>query len=267
MQSLRSQDDSEPRGLLRVLAYAFSGALFGLFLSKLKTPQQQAVRGMSPNKETPEERKHGPALPSFTSQIPTPPTDPQYPFERCHYSTPWWKVTLEILMVAFTGGAFGAAAFYANISYRQWRSQIEATKIDQRAWVTVSEVSQKAGKNGDVSVRVTFKNTGKTPAKAFSIRVVDESVARGGTPVAEEKDLPGIGIIAPEGFFHSDMNVGSGYDWKANDMFIHGRIEYDSVFAEHHWTRFCYYRITDEKNGTSGFAACESGNDVDPNPP
>jgi hypothetical protein len=87
-------------------------------------------------------------------------------------------------------------------------------------------------------------------------------VGRGELPKDTEKELPGRGIIAPDGIFHSDVGTGrvEQYDWKDSVMLIHGKVTYDDMFGVGHWTKFCYAFIPGV-----GSTPCDTGNDIDPN--
>jgi hypothetical protein len=52
MPSSSSQNSDEPPGLLKILGAVFSGVLFGVFLSKLKTPVQDPVETIHPQNST-----------------------------------------------------------------------------------------------------------------------------------------------------------------------------------------------------------------------
>jgi hypothetical protein len=187
--------------------------------------------------------------------------------------TPLWRKIAEIAIAIGTLGLLLVNIFlasYTSTSARAAKRSVELAgknaRMDQRAWVAVSDIPPDFQKNKDWKVRIIFKNTGKTPAKDFVIKAIGEAVAKGQKPNQEERTLPGRGIIAPDGLFHSNLSVSSGYDWNSTDLIIHGRIDYDSVFGCSHWTEFCYHFIPDENSG-GGFAPCDSGNDIDNNPP
>jgi hypothetical protein len=263
---MADEKDPAQRRLFRVFVSAFSGALLGLFLSELNTPPQQSINSISPEKESAEEKTERKTFTPLVSQVPPPPANSEQPCKDGQHKMPWWKIALDVLMVIFTGGAFAAAAVYAGISYKQWQSQIEAMKIDQRAWVTVSDITQE--RQGDaLAVRIAFKNTGKTPAKFFTVKGIAEPAPHGSKPVVSEKSLPGIGVIAPDAVFHSNVNVPGTYDWKESELLIHGTLTYESVFHGQHWTKFCYRLLVNDKSNPVGFSPCDSGNDVDQSQP
>ncbi len=139
--------------------------------------------------------------------------------------------------------------------------QEDSLHIDQRAWVTVSNVEMANPKSG-IGIDVTITNTGKTPAKNFTIKVAGEPVRKGSSPTAEELLQPGHGIIAPNGKFYFVLSAKDSYDALVSNLTVHGRIDYFDIFSDHHWTTFCYYWIPQ-----GGFAPCDSGNDIDVTPP
>jgi len=156
------------------------------------------------------------------------------------------------------------AATSAENSVTQARDN---ARLEQRAWVSVSDITPESQQGQNWTISIIFKNTGRTPAKNFVIRGIGEPVAKGKKTSSEEIILPGHGIIAPDGVFHSNFSADGGFDWKSVDLVIHGKIEYDTVFGSSHWTTFCYYFVPTSKTGKGGFAPCDSGNDIDNNPP
>ena len=165
---------------------------------------------------------------------------------------------------------------YAVTSYLQWQATSEAARaaqdaaniasetlqIDQRAWVTVSDIARDKSGTG---FSVIFSNSGKTPARRFTVQIIGEPVPRGKSPGGKEDLLPGLGLIAPNGFFHISLTPTGPYDSKANQLAVHGKVDYIDIFDESHWTTFCYY-VAAERNQELEFAPCEGGNDTDDKP-
>jgi hypothetical protein len=87
--------------------------------------------------------------------------------------------------------------------------QQSSSQIDQRAWVAVSNV-EFMRYNDSFHANIVFVNTGKTPAKDFTIRVAGEPVPKGESPTSEEALQPGHGVIALNGAFHSPLSA-NGY--------------------------------------------------------
>jgi hypothetical protein len=267
MSSSPSQTPDEEPGLLKILASVFSGILFGWLLSKFDAPNQE-VGESTPQQDAPTPETQRGMSASSPLIIHAPANAPET--ENGERDTPFWEkatvlITLGLLVVnIFLWCATNKAANAAKDSVKLAEKN---ARIDERAWVAVSNISSEFRQNEDWTVRLIFKNTGKTPARNFVIWGAGESVTKGQKPTTEETKLPGRGVIAPDGSFHSNLNISGRYDWKAVDLIIHGRIEYDSVFTGGHWTRFCYYFVPDKAGRTGDFAPCDSGNDIDNGPP
>jgi hypothetical protein len=266
--SLPHQDSQEPSELLRMLVSVFSGVLFGLVFSKLRAPTHNPDTSINTTNPARNETAYRQDVsnPAGRVDIPTvaspnrPPTTTQTNSNEQEGPKRGGHLVQWLI--------FFATAFYAGVALYQWRTQISALRTDQRAWVTVDEVTPTRQKDGSYIIRVAFKNTGKTPATNFTVKAVGDPIPRGSAPSAIEGNLPGIGIIAPEGFYHSNMPISRDYDWKTNDLFIHGMVEYKTVFKGTHWTRFCYHPIvTNDTREISGFAPCDFWNEVDLNEP
>jgi hypothetical protein len=177
MPSTPSQNPDNSSGLLKTLGAVFSGVLFGLFLSKLKSPTQQSVGSVSSNTDSDSETNRGNVLPSVPTQtLPSPP-NPGNPCQCCHHRIPRWKIALDVGMFLATVGAFIAAAIYAGITHRMWTEmqqqtciQREATTNAKRAWIGLSEtpkvqVSSLAGKTYSANTELSIKNFGEGPAQ------------------------------------------------------------------------------------------------------
>lgn len=184
----------------------------------------------------------------------------------------WWPQTFKewaevfgvfvLLVYTFTTIALWCAAKNAN------KQTQRNSRLDQRAWVTVSEITPSDETKSPWEISIVFKNTGRTPAKSFEVQLAGEPVAKGGRPKATEDTYPGHGIIAPDGFVHSGLSSSTPYNWETTDLVIHGKISYDSIFGHRHWTQFCYYFIPKSASRTKGgFTPCDQGNDVDDNEP
>src|SRR5256885_12925407 len=99
MPSSSSQNPPEPRGLLHTLAAVFSGVLFGLFLSKFKTPPQQSMKGTTPSTETDDKNNSGQNFPPLPMQAPPTPSSSENLCKCCHHKMPWWKLELDVGML------------------------------------------------------------------------------------------------------------------------------------------------------------------------
>jgi hypothetical protein len=270
--SSSSQNSPDPRDLLYILFSALA-FLSGWSLAKFRALNTDVSKTVPAQDGTREETYRRCVEPPAVSQV-APPQIQTYQTNKVEDDTPRRKKIVEwsipaaniglLIVNIFLLGATNKAASAAKDSVDLAGKNAQ---MDQRAWVAVSDISSDSRQSENWTVSLIFKNTGKTPAKNFVIWGTGEPVAKGQKPTSEEIKLPGRGVIAPDGSFHSNLNVNGGYDWKSIDLVIHGRINYDSVFRPGHWTKFCYYFVPDNKTGKGGFAPCDSGNDIDNNPP
>jgi hypothetical protein len=131
---------------------------------------------------------------------------------------------------------------------------------------------------------VTFKNSGRTPARNFIAAQIAEPIVRERQPnfSHELHTTPGIigraGIIPPNGTGSRSTPVttrGAGdvrvealikpegmkniIDGKIQ-IYVHGLVSYDDIFGHPHWLTYCYYWIDPN---FSGFGACDEHNDTD----
>jgi hypothetical protein len=187
-----------------------------------------------------------------------------------HYTMVFLVVyTLLTLIVAISSVV---ATAYAKRSTDAAKEAVKLAKrnahLEQRAWVSVSDITPSSKSITPWEISIIFKNSGRTPAQNFAIKLAGEPVAKGKSPVAEEKAKPGRGIIPPDGIFHSGLKSKTVYDWNIFDLVVHGEITYDSVFGNSHWTKFCYYFVPESTKSAKGnFAPCDTGNDIDSNEP
>jgi len=197
MPSLPPRNPDEPSGLLRTLFVAFSGVLFGVFLSKLKAPPQQSPNRISPKQEAPKENNSGSVLAELTTQItPSPPTTVQT-CKCCHHKIPRWKIVLDWLMFAVTTGAFAAAGVYAWIAKSQLdaneRPRVSLGKEGTKEQIIVDgPAGSDAGpKTINFPLRYALKNFGHSPAQvsvlAYVINQANGPSARDLASLAEQK--------------------------------------------------------------------------------
>jgi hypothetical protein len=140
----------------------------------------------------------------------------------------------------------------------------DAMKLDERAWVSVFDVVPE-GRGDQLKVTVVFRNTGKTPAKSFVVEASGEPVNGSHSARTKELVLPGRGVIAPGGQFHSVFDI-SGDIFAATKVAMHGRVAYTTVFGSPHWSTFCFYIVPKSKGSNRlGFVPCETGNEIDSN--
>lgn len=200
------------------------------------------------------------------------PPDDEYKRSSKTYKHKSYKA--QVILNWISGFAFGAAAiaaggaiYYACIAQKQLRAMHDANtnaetamKIDQRAWVTISDI-----KPEDSNIAVSFGNSGKTPARGFTVRITGEPVPVHEEPKLGNEDIqPGVGLIAPNGAYHVFLNANGSYNAKSQKLAIHGRVDYIDIFNDPHWTNFCYYLSAD--GNKKGFTPCNIGNETDDKP-
>jgi hypothetical protein len=207
--------------------------------------------------------------------VPPPPSDDKT--EKCRYpGTPWWKTGLEVIAV-------GAACWYGWVAWNQWGAQINALKVDQRAWVSVPVPSVFPLNGASIPAVTQITNTGKTPARRVEGDVVATVLNKGEEPALGDFSIghphnrvyvgaifPGAPIpititvvhygpkmaetIVPDDTLRQDIANGKRF------ILFYGRITYYDVFGAQHWTQFC------TGSGTAileNLRQCISYNDVD----
>ena len=151
----------------------------------------------------------------------------------------------------------------------------EALRTEQRAWVGVmgyGKVTLEVGKH--FTVRVGFKNSGKTPAIDVRTSVVIEPVMDNGLPDFNNLPKPkSRGVLPPgeEVYAQSVVTEKSptGLSERGVELiksgrqtvYVFGTIWYADVFNVPHWTRFCNYL----NPTTLAFDVCRQNNAVDTN--
>jgi hypothetical protein len=184
---------------------------------------------------------------------------------------------------------FSDAADDARSSRRHVRQQlaiaqasVDATdaqmRLDQRAWVAVSDVRATDFAIGlPFVITVVFKNTGKTPAEHFRVASALDPIAEGHKPAFADLGAISRGLLLPNGEANVMLNATSqsatgvtksGLEQVKSGkliIYVHGRITYDDVFGCHHWTTFCHFwqgkslGICQEHNDTD-HDSCQKGN-------
>jgi hypothetical protein len=166
-----------------------------------------------------------------------------------------WVMAIGALVYA------GIAAHQASLMRQSIDQSEQAMQLDEGAWVTVSDI-KRIDTPGGFDVVIWFTNTGKTPGRNFRVRLSGEPVPKGQRPTAQEVMLPGVGLIAPNGTYHSSLTSGGFYDTQKSNLVIHGRVDYDDLSGPH-WTAFCYLWMPEASRKQGSFAPCEFGNDID----
>ncbi len=143
-------------------------------------------------------------------------------------------------------------------------------RVDQRAWIGLLDIKivQFLSAGQDFVVRVSIKNTGKTPATDVIFHARLQAISKGAVPNYSYGDTGGSGMMLPQSI--GTHEIGMGHPVPADTsralargertMFLHGRIEYKDIFGDEHWTNWCYYL---EGYGLETFTAYKEHNDTD----
>lgn len=163
----------------------------------------------------------------------------------------------------------------ANNSTNAIKATQEAMRLDQRAWVGVTEVGPPRPAEDDpgyVTIPITIVNTGKTPARNTFVRYNGKvsledhfSVPRYISP------LRSIGVIQPGMKAYDNITV-KGVIAKPMprmlrqfstdiNLYFFGEVVYDDIFGQHHSTRFCARYPYDSFSGQPNF--CDTYNEAD----
>ncbi len=201
-----------------------------------------------------------------------------------------------------------AIIVYAWLTYRQWVEMIGATdaaqdsvhesrlnrqqadkslkatidefRLDQRAWVSVSNVNATAEIGKPLQIILGFTNTGRTPAKDMRVLAVLDPISKGQkVKFAYGKDsYSWTGILQPNAADHvtlfgtrskttgevtpltSDLSQQIAHGDVA--IYADGIVNYQDICGANHWISFCYFLNIK----TSGVGVCSEHNDIDENP-
>jgi hypothetical protein len=193
--------------------------------------------------------------------------------------------------VWISGLTFIAVVIYAGLAYEQWRAManaadaafdavhearqsrqqatrvldatIEQFRLDQRAWLSVTDISIKNTVTpGKRFVWIGYiQNTGKTPALNAIVLFKSKTFLKGETPKfvydGTANQLPGRMVLAPsvkisvfghENLIDLPLTVPQVEAMRAGvtTMYIYGKIEYDDIFKEkRRTTHVCAWLDTD----------------------
>lgn len=184
---------------------------------------------------------------------------------------------VQAALCIFTAMAFFAAAYYAYVARKQMH-------LDERAWIVIEYPSIPLSVGSRISVPLTMKNTGKTPARklngVLSVSVLDVD------------DTPKFDYV--RGYYawstgYLPQNVTDTRPWIAldkkthadlvlsDDMYnalqsghqlvtVHGRIDYYDIFDVPHRIIFCQ-QGGGPQNGMKpgGSKECSAYNNIDNN--
>lgn len=147
-----------------------------------------------------------------------------------------------VRMAIFTCLLFATSVFTALIL----KDQRNEMRVDQRAWLSVSDISTKWNGKSPDSFIVTVINKGKTPALKVSGRIAKcdslttiEGVLDNADTKQEVKDY---GMVAPGEEIYVFVPISTDEIKrvrKGGEFFISGKITYRDIYGDEHWTRFC----------------------------
>ena len=148
---------------------------------------------------------------------------------------------------------------------------IAASRIDQRAWFGIKEITLAnplvIGKS--VQISIIGLNTGKTPTLDLSLTEVRVGPSETDTSRDFIFSIPDREVVAPNNtdvFYatvkYSDDSI-KAIMAATIRIYIHGILEYRDVFGSPHRTTFCAYYPTDGPDSAVGhFFNCRTGNSM-----
>lgn len=190
-------------------------------------------------------------------------------------------VLVSALMLTVTA----VQCIYTHYSLKQssaaLNASIDASRLDQRAWVTVTSIHIMDGfsnaKNSKVEAIVT--NTGRTPALGWRIKC--GTIYTGGeqsrsdiAKILKESARPldtSVGVIGPDvhPIVTMDTDASTYPEFKRVlgvkpfYLYVFGRMDYRDIFGKDHFTTFCFYRVSDTPVSEIGFSVAPFGNETD----
>lgn len=145
----------------------------------------------------------------------------------------------------------------ANQSRAALDASVAASRTDQRAWVAPSSAASdplmpEVGKT--LHVKVTLKNTGKTPAVNASQQSAFQGILPGEHLNFSYSTNPSqrVGLIPPNADFYATFTAAGspltkfGVDALNSGnpgIYVHGVLRYADVFKGKHWLTYCYVLI------------------------
>jgi hypothetical protein len=152
-------------------------------------------------------------------------------------------------------------------------SSMNASRLDQRAWIGVRSVTPWVDEHGKIGAEMLVENTGRTPALNVKVRENIEPLANKGLWHEEPKYHEDYSdthfllndsrsVVEPSGGFHIFVSI-NGYWMDGVTDTLHGRIAYDDVFGCHHWIVFCYSKGFNPKTTVPLWTSCSIHNEID----
>ncbi len=147
-------------------------------------------------------------------------------------------------------------------SAKALQATIDNFHLDQRAWVSVIEISGAPQKDAQWVVTVRVKNTGKTFARNFYL-AAGVALNSERPSFADVDNSPNLSpassksLITPNGEYESHSLLtgpGSAHNYNnptqtyINDLkagkgrnFAYGKMTYTDIFGRHHWSTYCAF--------------------------
>jgi len=173
------------------------------------------------------------------------------------------KRAVNIAAISADAAQKGAAASQESVSATRQsiESSVNAIQLDQRAWISASiNLWNDSGKpmmeipaaGQPLIVRISYKNSGKTPAlhvKIFARREgfiasdkfpsFEYGESKYGSPTTIPPDSNVVmDDVITRTLVQSDRDKIFSKDWR---LYVHGRVAYDDVFGKAHITEFCSF--------------------------
>lgn len=169
----------------------------------------------------------------------------------------YMKVGMRDAKVAAEAAKIGAIATRDTVLTAR-----EAMQLDQRAWVGVDSIQPMPlipVASQPFLAKITFKNTGKTPARKVIGYAVSDPIASGQRPnfdYSKETQTISSGHMEPGQTLSATLSFVRSHSTGRTHipitqeilnqivagkikLYVHGRIDYEDIFGRPHWLKFC----------------------------
>jgi hypothetical protein len=173
-----------------------------------------------------------------------------------------------------------ALAWYACLTSQQLEHSKQASRLDERAWVTVQSIPVPAKITDAVAIGVTpnfrmfIENSGRTPAVETLVAgsiIVRENLSQddlsdrtigapGSRMIIGPNMTPPFIVLTCDQAFTTQPQI-DAFTQGTTRMYAIGIIYYNDIFDRPHKTRFCF--SVGAKDWIYGMTACKEHNDVD----
>jgi len=148
----------------------------------------------------------------------------------------------------------------------------KSLRIDERAWISYGIETWQFGGIPPVDqpfiIRITLRNTGKTPARDVRTCPRVAAGSKSVTPNFKCEKYVFSGTLFPQAGTFSDIIVTNKFAKEDRDKILdgshivwaYGRVTYRDVFDVPHWFTFCYRLLPG-----GGYMVCDQYHDIDPN--